>query len=117
MKTYYNIYPLIGSYPLVGRMGENRKMNKRILATLCVTIFVLATIATVSQVSAHYTLGDQLPMNIGETNAGGLPIQPTSGAGNGNPRFHGPDAGGHVAGHMAFAQPGTLYVTRQLWAG
>jgi len=91
-------------------IGENEKMNKRILATLCVTIFVLATIATVSQVSAHYTLGDQLPGNIGETNAGGLPIQPTNGAGNGNPRFHLADQGGHVPGHMAFVQPGGLYV-------
>ena len=69
-------------------MGENGKLNKRILATLCVTIFVLSAIATVNQVSAHYTLGEQLPGNLGETNAGGLPVQPTSGAGNGLPRYH-----------------------------
>ncbi|MCX6660667.1 MAG: carboxypeptidase-like regulatory domain-containing protein [Candidatus Bathyarchaeota archaeon] len=85
-------------------------MNKKILATLCVTIFVLATLATVQQVSAHYTLGDQLPASIGEVNAGGLPVNPSSGAGNGQPRFHLPSAGGHVAGHQAFVQPGTLYI-------
>jgi hypothetical protein len=100
-------------------MGENGKLNKRILATLCVTIFVLSAIATVNQVSAHYTLGEQLPGSIGETLAGGLPVQPTSGAGNGNPRYHIPangwdmgnlDWAGHIPGHIAFARPGTLYV-------
>lgn len=94
-------------------------MNKRILATLCVTIFVLSAIATVNQVSAHYTLGDQLPGSIGEQWAGGLEVQPTSGAGNGEPRYHVPPNGndmafqswgGHVPGHIAFVRPGTLYV-------
>ncbi|MCW4043457.1 MAG: hypothetical protein NWE90_07015, partial [Candidatus Bathyarchaeota archaeon] len=94
-------------------------MNKRILATLCVTIFVLSAIATVNQVSAHYTLGDQLAGQVGEVNAGGLPVQPTSGAGNGLPRYHVPPNGnnmafqswaGHVPGHIAFVRPGTLYV-------
>ncbi|MHA1951926.1 MAG: carboxypeptidase-like regulatory domain-containing protein [Candidatus Thorarchaeota archaeon] len=94
-------------------------MNKRILATLCVTIFVLSAIATVNQVSAHYTLGAQLPGTLGEVNAGGLPVQPTSGAGNGQPRYHIPENGwdmanrdwaGHVPGHIAFVRPGTLYV-------
>ena len=86
-------------------------MNKKILATLCVTIFVLATLATVQQVSAHYTLGDQLPTSIGEVNAGGLPINPSSGAGNGQSRFHVPPTlAGHVPGHQAFVQPGTLYI-------
>jgi hypothetical protein len=92
-------------------MGENRKLNKTILATLCVTIFVLSAIATVNTASAHYTLGKQLPNEIGETLAGGLPIQPTSGAGNGQPRFHTPPVlGGHFPGHIAFVQPGSLYV-------
>ena len=94
-------------------------MNKRILATLCITIFALSAIATVNQVSAHYTLGDQLAGNIGETLAGGLPVQPTSGAGNGLPRYHVPPNGnnmafqswgGHVPGHISFVRPGTLYV-------
>ncbi|MBS7622325.1 carboxypeptidase regulatory-like domain-containing protein [Candidatus Bathyarchaeota archaeon] len=86
-------------------------MNKRILATLCVTLFVLATLATVQQVSAHYTLGDQLPGSIGEVNAGGLPINPTSGAGNGELQFHTPPTwGGHVPGHIAFLMPGSLYI-------
>jgi len=86
-------------------------MNKRILATLCVTIFVLATLATVQSVSAHYTLGEQNPGDIGEANAGGLPISPTNGGGNGFNRFHVPaDWQGHVPGHIAFVQPGTLYI-------
>jgi len=90
-------------------------LNKRILATLCVTIFVLSAIATVSQVSAHYTLGDQLTGSIGEVNAGGLPVDVTSGAGNNlGVQYHlgGADAAanGHVAGHIAFVRPGTLYV-------
>jgi len=56
-------------------------------------------------------LGDQLPAKIGETNAGGLPINPSSGSGNGFNRFHVPaDWQGHVPGHIAFVQPGTLYV-------
>jgi hypothetical protein len=58
-------------------------------------------------------LGDQLTGTIGEVNAGGLPIDPTSGAGNNlGPQYHlgGPAANGHVAGHMAFVRPGTLYV-------
>jgi hypothetical protein len=79
--------------------------------TLCVTIFVLSAIATVNQVSAHHTLGEQLPGSIGETLAGGLPVQPTSGAGNGFNRFHiPPDWQGHVSGHIAFVMPGTLYI-------
>jgi len=90
-------------------------LNKKILATLCVTIFVLATLATVQQVSAHYTLGDQLPTSIGESNAGGIEKVLSSGAGNGKPRFHvspaiSPTAAGHVSGHQAFVQPGTLYI-------
>ncbi|MEM2840352.1 MAG: hypothetical protein QXN62_02155, partial [Candidatus Bathyarchaeia archaeon] len=51
------------------------KMSKRILATLCVTLFIISVLASVSQVSAHYTLGDQLSPKdggIGEKNAGGL---------------------------------------------
>ena len=85
-------------------------MNKKILATLCVTIFVLATLATVQQVSAHYTLGDQLPTSIGESNAGGLP---TALGGLGPLQFHNPIADGtasHKAGHVAFVQPGSLYI-------
>jgi hypothetical protein len=94
-------------------------LNKRILATLCVTIFVLATLATVQSVSAHYTLGDQLPTGIGETHAGGIEVSPTNGAGNGQPRFHVPPNWGnsvptadqnHIPGHQAFLLPGSLYI-------
>ncbi len=86
-------------------------MITKILATLCVTMFVLAALATVQQVAAHYTLGDQLPGKIGETTAGGLPVSPTNVAGNGQPRFHTPkDFGGHAPGHIAFLLPGSLYV-------
>ncbi len=98
-------------------------MNKRILATLCVTIFVLATLATVQQVSAIYTLGDQLPNKIGESNAGGLPYNVTTGgAGNGYQQYPSQyqspgtgfnataPTGGHVPGHQAFVLPGSLYV-------
>ena len=106
--------------------GENEKLDKRILATLCVTIFILGTLATVSQVSAHYTLGSQkVTPGIGETLtsapgvvapgatpeqlSGGLPVT-DEGAGNGFLRFHPPDAGGHHLGHIAFVQPGSLYI-------
>ena len=83
-------------------------MDKRILATLCVTIFMLATLATVPQVSAHYTLGEQNPGSIGEVNAGGLPVAL---GGLGPDRFHQPPTlAGHVAGHIAFVQPGSLYI-------
>ena len=62
-------------------------------------------LTSVAQVSAHYTLGDQLPTSIGESNAGGLPTT------NGNARFHQPPAvEGHHPGHIAFVQPGSLYV-------
>jgi len=95
-------------------------LSKRILATLCVTIFLLATLATVNQVSAHYTLGNQnyypAPSpKIGETDiaakkySGGLPDYPGA-----YPRFHLPATTdgqyGHKQGHIAFVQPGSLYV-------
>ncbi|MGQ9543430.1 MAG: carboxypeptidase-like regulatory domain-containing protein [Candidatus Bathyarchaeia archaeon] len=80
-------------------------MSKRILATLCVTIFIISVLASVSQVSAHYTLGDQLPGSIGEQNAGGLPWT------NGKKQYHTPpDWQGHVPGHIAYVLPGSLYV-------
>jgi len=86
-------------------------MTKRKLGLLCIIAFMLATLADVQQVSAHYTLGDQLPASIGESNAGGLPINPSSGAGNGRNQFHiPPDWQGHVPGHTAFIQPGSLYI-------
>ncbi|MBS7629668.1 hypothetical protein KEJ23_06885, partial [Candidatus Bathyarchaeota archaeon] len=72
-------------------------MSKRVLATLCVTLFIISVLASVSQVSAHYTLGDQLPDRIGEVNAGGLRwtnLQPTT--------HIPPNWGGHVPGHIAF---------------
>jgi len=93
-------------------------MDKRILATLCVTIFMLATLATVPQASAHYTLGNQdwkpnlTGGLIGETNitlgalSGGLPTYNTYA------ETHVADGlvSGHQPGHIAFATPGRLYV-------
>lgn len=88
------------------------KMSKRILATLCVTLFIISVLASVSQVSAHYTLGDQKSSKIGEENAGGLRWT------NNHATTHTTASGpaydtwpyGHVPGHIAFVQPGSLYV-------
>ena len=81
--------------------------HRSVQAALCVIIFLLATLAAMPQASAHYTLGGQLPGSIGEENAGGLPGLPHNFA-----QFHLADgaASGHVAGHNAFVQPGSLYV-------
>ena len=99
-----------------------KRMSTCALATLCLAVFVLATAATVQQVSAIYTLGDQLPYSVGESNAGGLPLTPVNTEGNGLPlypsQYQSPGTGtnvtyptgGHVPGHQAFVLPGSLYI-------
>ncbi|MEM2982964.1 MAG: hypothetical protein QXH17_07350, partial [Candidatus Bathyarchaeia archaeon] len=92
-------------------------MSKRILATLCVTLFIISVLASVSQVSAHYTLGDQTPKSIGETKeadgilSGGLPwVKSSLDGGNRKYNHVPPDWEGHVPGHIAYVLPGSLYV-------
>jgi len=78
---------------------------------VCTALSLYLILAPVAHVSAHYTLGAQLPTSIGEVNAGGLPISPTSGSGNGELQYHVPPTwGGHVPGHIAFLMPGSLYI-------
>ena len=70
-------------------------MSKRVLAAFLVTLFIIATFATVAEVQAHYTLGLQ------GTGVPGSPV-PT-------PNTYGAEtiAGdNHVAGHIAYVTPG-----------
>jgi len=70
-------------------------LSKRVLAAFLVTLFIVATFATVAEVQAHYTLGKQ---------------------GNNGPEYRMgsttdtmPDD--HVPGHLAYVSPGWFYQT------
>jgi len=75
-------------------------LSKRLLAAFLVTLFIVATFATVAEVQAHYTLG--LQTQNGPV-SDGLP-QPDNTAGT---------LGIHVAGHLAYVRPGRYYVWTQ----
>jgi len=75
-------------------------LSKRVLAAFLVTLFIIATFATVAEVQAHYTLGQQ--------GVQGVPSSPVP-----TPGTYGSTVdtylGGHVAGHLAYVRPGRLY--------
>jgi len=78
-------------------------LNNRILAAFLVTLFIVATFATVAEVQAHFTLGDQSetgPYNDGLLWDGG----DAPGA-----RSIGTD-GNHVPGSIAYVTPGLGYI-------
>jgi len=75
--------------------GENGKLSKRVLAAFLVTLFIVATFATVAEVKAHYTLGEQGPSG------------PVAGTYGSTVNTY-PDT--HVVGHIAYVTPG-LYFT------
>ena len=70
-------------------------MSKRLLAAFLVTLFIVATFATVAEVQAHYTLGYQ-----GHNG----PEAPMGSTVNTLP-------GGHKDGHVGYVSPGWFYQT------
>jgi len=66
-------------------------LSKRVLAAFLVTLFIIATFATVAEVQAHYTLG--LQEESGPVSRGAETIA----------------EGGHVVGHIAYVTPGLNY--------
>jgi len=69
-------------------------LSKRVLAAFLVTLFIIATFATVAEVQAHYTLGEQGPNG---------PVAGTYGS-TVNTYLD-----THVPGHIAYVMPGTNY--------
>ena len=77
-------------------------MNNRLLAAFLVTLFIVATFATVAEVQAHYTLGVQT--STGPT-INGL-AWPDRGVDNAGSTV----TGNHVDGSIAYVTPGLGYI-------
>jgi len=73
-------------------------LSKRVLAAFLVTLFIVATFATVAEVQAHVTLGWQQP----------YPGPTTYGSKDPALRYTMPDA--HEIGHLAYVLPGSYYI-------
>jgi len=82
--------------------GENGKLNNRILAAFLVTLFIVATFATVAEVQAHYTLGEQSPTG---------PVPDTYGSDE-TPWTSGIE-GHHVEGILGYVKAGLYYAYPQ----
>jgi len=78
-------------------------LSKRVLAAFLVTLFIIATFATVAEVQAHFTLG--LQGTSGPTNYGS-DVDP---AVCDSPYYRIGAAGSHVTGHVAYVTPGLNY--------
>jgi len=75
-------------------------LSKRILAAFLVTLFIVATFATVAEVQAHFTLGLQ-----GKNG----PVANTFGSDKASEYYKIGAAGKHVPGHIAYVTPGLNY--------
>jgi len=72
-------------------------LSKRVLAAFLVTLFIVATFATVAEVQAHFTLGEQ-----GTTG----PVPLTYGSDETAKYWVAGTAGDHVEGNIAYVNPG-----------
>jgi len=80
-------------------------LSKRVLAAFLVTLFIVATFATVTEVQAHFTLGEQGP-NGPVAGTYGSDVDPDVFP---SAYYRIGAAGSHVAGHVAYVTPGLNY--------